>query len=1025
MASVGSADLLIVPKFNNLTTQITSALNGASSSASSSGSKLGQATSTGFGKGLLTSGAAIGAFSSLTSTAMSAISSHVSSAISRFDTLNNYPRTMQNLGYGASEAEASISKMSDRLSTLPTTLDSMVSTVQGIAVITGDLDQATEAGLALNDMLIAGGGSTQMVTAAAEQFRQMLSKGKPELQDWKSLVQAAPGQLDQLAKSMLGTTATADDLYAALGGGKNEQIISMDELINEMIKLDTEGGGAFASFQEQAETAAGGVETSMANAGNAITKGLAGTLDAIGTDTISGVFNDMKGAINGAFGVFNSMVGKAAPIAKDFYENAKEIAPTIAAIGVSYAAIKTGASVFGGVTTVVGDLSAALSLASEAGTGLGGAIELLGVSLNPVALGIAAVSAAVGIGVSLWSDYAEKQANMTAATEGLNDAVSRSDGLSDYSAKIGDVGTAAGESAKTVDELAESTAKAVEKMNENTASAEEQIAQLNTAQGIIAECAGQTDLSTAAQGRLTWALSLLNEQLGTNITAEEVMAGQYTDENGEVQNLKQSIDELVESKKNEARMAAITENLTLAYEQQSEAAATLTQAQRDYNTAVQAWMDENPQYTKAQAEEAVNRQEAGKALSDAREQYDDCTNAVNKFSEQLGDAATAESDAASDMLKLVNSMPLLTEGLSLSGSSVTDLADDLEGLSVSTEDVSNLTTEQLTQLANDYDGTKASIVDDLAEWNIAMDENAQKSAEASSAIRDALNGLGDEAATAFEGTGINVDTFADKLSEAGLTADDLAGLTAGDFAAMAEACNGNVNQMVGMIGMYNSTEMIDKDGNVNINDAALLDAQGNLYTWNGSTLVDQNGNAIVDDTELLDAQNNVWTWNGTTLQHKGSDATIDTSSLDSGKGKVDNWNNNVHIGNKSGTVTITGIINGATSAVKKFFGWNAAGGIRLHADGGIRYHAGGAIATRAVPLDIVGEDGAEAIVPLTNRKYSQPFADILADGILGKFGEAGGKTIVQNFTTKVVRSDADLYSAAAILNNSALRAAGV
>ena len=34
-----------------------------------------------------------------------------------------------------------------------------------------------------------------------------------------------------------------------------------------------------------------------------------------------------------------------------------------------------------------------------------------------------------------------------------------------------------------------------------------------------------------------------------------------------------------------------------------------------------------------------------------------------------------------------------------------------------------------------------------------------------------------------------------------------------------------------------------------------------------------------------------------------------------------------------------------------------------------------------MPLDIVGEAGAEAIVPLTNRKYSQPFIDLLADGI--------------------------------------------
>ena len=37
------------------------------------------------------------------------------------------------------------------------------------------------------------------------------------MEDWRSLTTAAPGQMDQLAKSMLGPTANANDLYAALG----------------------------------------------------------------------------------------------------------------------------------------------------------------------------------------------------------------------------------------------------------------------------------------------------------------------------------------------------------------------------------------------------------------------------------------------------------------------------------------------------------------------------------------------------------------------------------------------------------------------------------------------------------------------------------------------------------------------------------------------------------------------------------------------------------------------------------------
>ena len=92
-----------------------------------------------------------------------------------------------------------------------------------------------------------------------EQFRQILAKGKPEMQDWRSLTSAMPGQMDQLAKSMLGPTASANDLYAALGGGKNEATLSIDDLLDAMVRLDTEGGDGIASFAEQAKSASGGI----------------------------------------------------------------------------------------------------------------------------------------------------------------------------------------------------------------------------------------------------------------------------------------------------------------------------------------------------------------------------------------------------------------------------------------------------------------------------------------------------------------------------------------------------------------------------------------------------------------------------------------------------------------------------------------------------------------------------------------------------------------------------------------------
>ena len=1015
--SIGSASLLIVPTFDGLSSKVDAALGSASGTASKSGGKLGQSTASGFGKGLTASGAVIGAFSSITNAAMSSISAHVGNAISRFDTLNNYPKVMQSLGYSAKDANSSISKMSDRLSSLPTKLDDMASTVQGIVAVTGDLDQATDAGLALNDMLIASGSSTQLTTAAMEQFRQMLSKGKPDMQDWKSLVSAMPGQMNQLAEAMLGTGATADDLYTALGGGGAEATITMDDLLNKMIELDQTGGDSITSFKEQAETAAGGINTSMDNASNAVTKGLTSVLDTIGKDNIATAFNDLKTGINDAFSTINDVVGKVMPTVERFYGLFKSNAGTIAAgvgtfAGLSVATdavrssftrlvntndktrsgfdtVKAGASgvkeafalVNGGAGTLREGLSLVGDSAKTMGSGLKGVFSGLVSSIDPVSLAITGVTAAISLGVAAYEDWKTKTENLTKATSGLDDVVSRTDGLTGYSAKVDGIGASSDFSAKSVDELADSIAKSVDTMEENTAAAEGTIATLNTAQSIVDQSVGKTDLSTEAQGRLKWALQQLNDQLGLNITEQDVLNGTYEDADGNVQDLKQSIDELVSSKKEQARIDAITANLTEAYSDQSEAAKTLAQAQNDYNAAVQHQLDTHPDWTQAQAEDMASRMEAGKTLESAKAQYDSCTGAVEEYSKQLGDAAAATEQTDDALQQWVNGSGTLFEAqLASHGQSLTALSEDLHALGASAEDMGKLSSEQLEQLARDYDGTTASIVGDLEGWGVGMDEAKAAAAELAGDISETLSGM-EGLGEKLSGMGVDVDSFAQALADAGVSTETLNSIGSENLSALASACDGDVSQMVATIGLYNATPILDKDGNVNVDDVRLVDAQGNLYTWNGSELLDKDGNAAISDTSVTDAQGHKLTWNGTNLEFKTADGTV-RNLMDSGIQARDEWNR-TGLNNYTATGTVN-IFKNITETVSRIFGSkNAAGGIRLHADGGIvpRYHADGAIATRAVPLDIVGEAGAEAIVPLTNRRYSEPFARQIAEQV--------------------------------------------
>ncbi|MDD7203189.1 MAG: tape measure protein [Coriobacteriales bacterium] len=303
---LGTAYVTVIPSTRGMTSKISSALDEAAGSGAgnSNGSSFGQS----FGNaakgmiGKISLGTFVGnMLADGMRSATGAVSSSVGSAVSRVDTLNNFPKVMSGIGVSAEESSAAINTMSDRLSNLPTRLDAMASATQSVYTagrsMGMSLTDATNATLGLNDMLLAGGQGSQVAEAAMVQFTQALAKGKPDMQDWKSIVAAAPAQMDQLAKSMLGPTANQNDLYEALNNGT----VSMSDLMDQIVKLDQEGGDGFSSFADQAESATGGIQTSMDNTKNAITRGIANVIQAIGAENIAGAFEDMRTAINDTF----------------------------------------------------------------------------------------------------------------------------------------------------------------------------------------------------------------------------------------------------------------------------------------------------------------------------------------------------------------------------------------------------------------------------------------------------------------------------------------------------------------------------------------------------------------------------------------------------------------------------------------------------------------------------------------------------------------------------------------------------
>lgn len=937
MAEVGSSYLTIIPKFKNLKGSIDDALGAVGGQAGTkAGERIGSAIHVGVKRGtdkakqsIIGIGAAIGAMSSVTSAAMSSISSHLGSAVSRLDTLKNYPRVMQALGFSAFESSQSIQTMDDRLKTLPTRLDDMTNTVKGLAVITKDLDLATDSGLALNDMLLASGSNQMICNAAMEQFRQMLAKGKPDMQDWKSLMQAMPGQLDQLAKSMLGPTATANDLYFALGGGGKKATISMEDLLKAMVKLDKEGGENITSFKQQAEEATKGVGTSASNMSNAVTKGITAVMDAVGQERISGVMNTLRDSIKGAFNVISDAIRVALPLLEEYGPKVLDIfsklAPPVIASAGSFKLL-AGASKALKVAGIkgIGDAFAWVSLNAGKATL---AIKRM-FTAHPILLAISAAFAVLTAVLKKGFDSWVEAGKLEKAVRGFNSAMSDTTSALAYTGGIKGVSKAATQAKTGVEDLRKATERHTRAIRENFDEAKKQLQPLGEVVKIIDEYTGKTDLNAEAQGKVSWAIREINKQLGLNISKQDVATGKYKDADGVVHNLKDSIYELIEAKKREIIFAAQEKTMTELYQKRAEDLKRLSDAQDKYNEKVR----------------------------NLKQIYADSAEHGGRFSiaNQMSEEEYLKSN--SNLQELKKSLDNAKQGLHDTEKGIRDCNEAMGDMQTSTGFLKNV-----------------------------------------------LETLGGK--PLFKNLKIDSKELAKQLEQVGVKSSDLERIGSQGFSQLATACKGNIKQIVAAIKNYNGVKLLNKDGKIVADSSLLVDAQGKVYEWNGTELINKETNAKADVTTVVDATGHILEWDGTKLVNKAANAAVEDSGVVTATDNAQKYDD-TPLDDKYAASSVdsesvrqaqadvdyreqhppkdqhaTTVIDNITNFFRNIFTHEEE-----HAAGGIRYHAKGAVVTRAMPLDIVGEDGAEAIVPLTNRQYSQPFADIIAEGVTDKLG---------------------------------------
>lgn len=328
------------------------------------------------------------------SSAMNLVSQSMDKAIDRFDTLQRFPKVMKSLGHSSKDVASSTKLLAEGIEGLPTSLDTVVATTQKLTSMTGNLKQSTKLTIALNNAFLASGASTEDASRGLQQYTQMLSAGKVDMQSWKTLQETMPYALQKTAESFGFAGASAQkDFYSALQDGK----ITFTDFSKRLIELNKGTNG----FAEMAKKNSEGIKTSFGNIVNAVAKGIANVIaefdkmsKAVTGKSIAQNLDSIKGAVNSTFNVIISVIRGATPVVKSLVSVLGFLKPVLDPLISIFAGVVSavllfkgamlGLVIIKGIGSLIGTLITSLVsltstslVATGATTGLAGALASL------------------------------------------------------------------------------------------------------------------------------------------------------------------------------------------------------------------------------------------------------------------------------------------------------------------------------------------------------------------------------------------------------------------------------------------------------------------------------------------------------------------------------------------------------------------------------------------------------------------------------------------------------------------------
>lgn len=325
-----------------------SAMKDTAGTAKGSGGAWGVMTNglKGIGKGALDAVGKIGKMAlSVTvfkavNTAINMVTGSLGKAITRIDTMNNSQKVFENMGFAADETERAMRNLEKSIDGLPTPLDQAVQGVQMFASGMRDIEGAEQMFSAVNNAVLGFGGSAQNVTTVTQQLSQAFAAGKIDGRAWQSMMSNGLGPaLNAMADNMGITTAQ-------LREGLSEGSISVEQFKDAFVDLNENGTAEMASLQQMAQDMTSGISTSFANLQTAVVRGLANVIMALdelilkvtGKD-IAGWIGELRDHVNNLFKGIVTAIQETDPELDGFMKNFKIVFTAIKDIALTVAEV--------------------------------------------------------------------------------------------------------------------------------------------------------------------------------------------------------------------------------------------------------------------------------------------------------------------------------------------------------------------------------------------------------------------------------------------------------------------------------------------------------------------------------------------------------------------------------------------------------------------------------------------------------------------------------------------------------------